>query len=198
MQVYLVTNLINGKMYVGQTVRPMNVRWYQHKQETSHVSCLRNAIKKYGEENFAIDNLHACNSKEEMDFVEIFYISFLNTKSPNGYNLTEGGEGTLGIRPSKETREKMRVAKKGKRISPGTEIKPGQRMSPATEIKQGQRLSPSTEFKKGQVSWNKGKHHNTWTGRKHTPESRAKMRVSRLAMLARKREEENVREKGNS
>jgi group I intron endonuclease len=151
---------------------------------------MRSAIKKYGEEKFLIETIHTCESKEEMNFVEMFYISLFNTKSPNGYNLTDGGEGNLGITPSKETRLKMSIAKKGKRISPETEIKPGQRMSPATEIKQGQRLSPSTEFKKGQLSWNKGKHYdNRWTGRKHTPESKEKMRQSRLAVLARKREE---------
>jgi len=185
MIVYLVTNKVNGKQYVGQTVRSLSTRWHQHQLETSHVSCLRNAIKKYGIDSFSVDILQVCETREEMSFVEMFYISFLNTKSPNGYNLTDGGEGSLGYAPSEETREKQSKAKAGKRISPATEIKKGQRLSPATEIKKGQRLSPSTEFKKGQPSRNKGipglaGEKNPFWGKTHSLKSLEKMRQAHL------------------
>ncbi len=157
MKVYLITNKINKKKYVGQTIKPINVRWYQHGLETSQVSCLRNAVNKYGKEKFSIEVLHECNTKEEMDFVEIFYISLLNTKAPEGYNLTDGGEGSIGLITTEATKKKQSAAKLGKHLSPKTEIKIGQRKSPDTEVKQGQRLSPRTEFKKGHTTWNKGK-----------------------------------------
>jgi group I intron endonuclease len=157
MIVYLITNQESKKSYVGQTVKTLECRWQQHRTPASRPGPLHSAIKKYGSEVFLVEALHSCASKEEMDFVEAFYISFLNTKAPNGYNLTDGGEGTVGLSPSKEARRKMSLAKQGMRLSLATEIKPGQRMSPSTEIKQGQRLSPHTEFQKGRVPWNKGK-----------------------------------------
>jgi len=179
MIVYLVTNNVNGKQYVGQTIKTLNTRWQQHQLETSHVSCLRNAIKKYGTEAFSVEVLHVCETREEMSFVEMFYISLLNTKSPCGYNLTDGGEGNLGHIASEETRAKLSKAKLGKK--PANPIKKGQRISPDTEIKQGQRLSPSTEFKKGSDPWNKGKPYDCGQrGRKHKPESIEKMRQAQL------------------
>jgi group I intron endonuclease len=113
MQVYLVTNKENGKQYVGQTVRTLEQRW------NSHVSYamrgkghyFAHAIKAYGPEQFTIETLHVCESKEEMDFTEIFYIELLNTRRPAGYNLTAGGEGNLGWKPSKEIREHMGAPK---------------------------------------------------------------------------------------
>jgi len=112
MVVYLVTNQTNGKQYVGQTIQPLEDRWSKHKS-TSNCVALGTAIQKYGSENFTIEILHVCKSKEEMDFVEIFYITFLNTKSHNGYNIADGGEGgavgnrsKLGQKDSEETRKK--------------------------------------------------------------------------------------------
>jgi group I intron endonuclease len=121
MQVYLVTNKENGMQYVGQTVRTLEQRW------NSHVSyALRgkghyfaHAIKCYGPEQFTVETLHVCESKEEMDFTEIFYIELLKTRSPAGYNLTAGGEGNLGWNPSKEIREHM-GAPKGTKHTPET------------------------------------------------------------------------------
>jgi hypothetical protein len=74
------------------------------------------AIKVYGPEQFTVETLHVCESKEEMDFTEIFYIEFLNTRSPVGYNLTAGGEGNLGWKPSEEIRERMGAPKGTKHI----------------------------------------------------------------------------------
>ncbi len=113
MQVYLVTNTVNGKMYVGQTSHTLERRWYEHvKASTSkRLWLVHKAIAKNGKEKFSIEALHTCESKEEMDFVEMFYISFLNTRVPNGYNLTDGGDGLKGYKPSEETRRKIREAR---------------------------------------------------------------------------------------
>ena len=111
--VYLITGKTSGRQYVGQTLRTLKQRW------DSHVSlALRNkggylarAIRKYGKEDFTVEPLHICKTKEEMNFVEIFYIELLKTKSPKGYNLTAGGEGNFGWNPSKEIRSRMGAPK---------------------------------------------------------------------------------------
>jgi len=108
MQVYLITNKINGTQYVGQTVRTLEQRW------NSHVSVamrgkggyLAKAIKKYGAEQFTVETISLCESKEEMDFTEMLYIALLHTQRPAGYNLTAGGEGNLGWKPS----ERLEIA----------------------------------------------------------------------------------------
>jgi group I intron endonuclease len=114
MQVYLIANKVNGKQYVGQTVKALKTRWSEHKSPAA-ITRFSRAVKKYGPEAFEMSVLQVCETKEEMDFVEMFYIVLLNTKSPNGYNLTDGGEGTSGMHPSPSTVEKMRQAKLGKK-----------------------------------------------------------------------------------
>jgi len=102
MIVYLVTNKINGKQYVGQTIGAAEKRWSKHgKLYSKRNSYFTNAILKYGRNKFSVEVLHECSTKEEMDFVETFYISLLNTVRPKGYNLTTGGEGTPGHTVSK-------------------------------------------------------------------------------------------------
>ena len=116
MLVYLATNKINGKQYVGQTVKKLNLRWNEHTSNQSN-SVLHKAIRKHGKENFSVEKIHDCNSKEEMDFVEIFYIILLDTKAPNGYNLTDGGEGRSGYTLSEESKRKISQKNSGKVIS---------------------------------------------------------------------------------
>jgi group I intron endonuclease len=113
MRIYLATNKINGMQYIGQTVRTLEQRW------NSHVSAamrgkgnyLAKAIKKYGAEQFTVETISMCESKEEMDFTEVFYIALLRTQRPSGYNLTAGGEGNLGWNPSEEIRSHMGAPK---------------------------------------------------------------------------------------
>lgn len=113
MRIYLVRSLVNGKMYVGQTNKTLKQRWSMH-VFTAECPVLHRAIEKYGRENFAVEEIHKCASREEMNFVEMFYISFLNTKVPYGYNLTDGGGGRQGFEVSQETREKISKANTGK------------------------------------------------------------------------------------
>ena len=53
--IYKITNTVNGKVYVGQTVRSINHRWSQHLYVNSTCTRMNAAIKKYGKENFRID-----------------------------------------------------------------------------------------------------------------------------------------------
>jgi group I intron endonuclease len=114
MVVYWVRNTVNDKVYIGQTSTSLEKRWYMHTWDRNSNSVLHKSIVKYGKEKFKIEAIHECESKEEMDFVETFYIDFLVTKSPNGYNLTDGGDGRLGMPCSEETKKKIGFANKGK------------------------------------------------------------------------------------
>lgn len=102
--IYCLINLINGKKYVGKTVNKLKKRIWVHKCNKN--SYIGRAIQKYGWENFAVEILEECTA-EELSEREIFWIKTLNTKSPSGYNLTDGGEGSLGREYSEETRTKI-------------------------------------------------------------------------------------------
>jgi len=104
--VYCIENLENGKKYIGQTTRELDVRFKEHcgTSKTSVSPKLKNAIKKYGKDCFVMDPLwesESC-SQEELDLKEIELIAQYNTLSPNGYNLTSGGSGG---RHSDETKQ---------------------------------------------------------------------------------------------
>jgi len=107
---YTITNSINAKQYVGITVN-VGRRWIEHK--SGHGSKLVwQAIGKYGIESLVFDVM--CEGCEkDIKQLEILLIKHLNTKAPNGYNLTAGGEGTVGCKPSKLTRKKMSESRKG-------------------------------------------------------------------------------------
>lgn len=118
MIVYLLTNKINGKQYVGQTSQTFKKRWGSHGSDAKRnrgPHALIHAFNKYGKDNFEKEILHTCETKDEMDFVETFYIFFFGTKAPNGYNITDGGDGTsgrIGHKASEETRDKLRKRQK--------------------------------------------------------------------------------------
>ena len=110
--IYAGENLLTHKIYVGQTVRSLKKRIREHKNNTK--SLIGRALHKYGEENFVWVILEECDSREQLDEREIYWIKTLNTKAPNGYNLTDGGEGVLGFHLSFETRAKIAASNKGK------------------------------------------------------------------------------------
>ena len=94
-----VENKINGKIYIGQTIRTLEKRKSDHINDTFEGSSLpfHNAIKKYGQYNFGWKILEECNSIEELNEKEEYWIRKLNTISPNGYNLRYGGKSELDI-----------------------------------------------------------------------------------------------------
>ena len=92
--IYLITNNVNGKKYVGQTIHSINIRWIQHKSEAKRgipdVYFVR-AMKKYGVENFSIQELEQCDNSL-LDEREQYYIKLYNSNNNlKGYNSTIGG-----------------------------------------------------------------------------------------------------------
>ena len=106
--IYIATNLINEKQYIGQTIRNLDKRVSEHKRHINRV--LYSALKKYGIENFKWVSF-SC-PEEELDWQETFLIKELNTLAPNGYNLDSGGNKQK--HHHEITKQKMREKKIGK------------------------------------------------------------------------------------
>lgn len=93
--VYALINMINGKMYVGQTTQGIDARWRQHKLLQGKCRALEAALSKYGSDAFYIDKLCEASTQKELDSLEAHWVATLGTISPAGYNLREGG-GAVG------------------------------------------------------------------------------------------------------
>lgn len=92
--IYLITNTINGKHYVGQTAVTIKDRWQRHlscvkRKEHPNLPLYR-AIDKYGIENFKIEELEECENNL-LNEREVWWISYYDSYH-NGYNATVGGE----------------------------------------------------------------------------------------------------------
>lgn len=113
--IYKATNNINGKVYIGQTIQKFNCRITRHRFDSKHsdIGIFCRATRKYGFENFDWTILEYCDSKEEMNDMEFHYIKQYNSLTPDGYNLTLGGEGSLGCKPSLDSRLKMKKSSLG-------------------------------------------------------------------------------------
>ncbi len=108
MIVYLLTSP-SGKSYVGQTTRPLPVRWSQHKSDArlrKHDWPIQRAIRKYGAENFTVVVAARASSKANLDALEKFFIPMFGD-----YNIAPGGEGGA---ISAEANAKRRASLKGK------------------------------------------------------------------------------------
>jgi group I intron endonuclease len=106
--IYRVLNKITKKCYIGESKgKDVVWRWNQHKQKIeANKGCpaLRDAVKKYGIENFEFSIILICFDEDRFKY-EIEYIKKYNSLSPNGYNLTNGGEGGGGFKGKKHTEE---------------------------------------------------------------------------------------------
>lgn len=114
--IYKVTNTVNQKCYIGQTTKPLALRWPLHTYKTSYCRYLSYAIKKYGKANFTIEELVTCSDREALDYMEIFFIKYFNSMVPNGYNLRDGGShGKM----SEESKKLCSVAQRKNWEAPG-------------------------------------------------------------------------------
>lgn len=120
MIIYKITNLINGKIYVGQTTTDLEKRWKQHIKKRKKNTGVKGAIIKHGVENFKIEEIDGANNQTELNYKEWLWVYKLNSLSPNGYNLKEGG-GNRKL--SEETKGKLRQLNKSRVVDKDTRNK---------------------------------------------------------------------------
>jgi len=219
--VYISTNLINGKQYIGSHYGKINDSYLGSGR------ILLKAIKKYGNKNFKRKILEVCDSSLTL-ILEEKYIKEFDTLIPNGYNISPSGGHGLGGRLSEETKRKLRKPKskqarenmsKGKMgIIFSEEHKENIRKSKTGEnnpnygkprdkeiiekIKEsniGQKRSEVTKQKIGNIHRGKiisNKHKEAirafHTGRKRSPETCKKIRLKALEREDKKRKERNA------
>ena len=138
MIVYKITNKINGKIYIGQTIRPLIVRWKHHcNPANKNCTALHRAIQKYGRDMFTVEQIDVACDRDELDTKERYWINYYDCIAPKGYNLRLGGEhhivseetryklgnGNRGRRYSEEIRKKMSESRRGRKMSPEAILK---------------------------------------------------------------------------
>ena len=186
-QIYLVSNKLNGKQYVGQTINPH--------LPIGHGRILKSAYKLHGKDNFTYEPIcTGITSRASLNAIERFWISVMGTLVPNGYNIDLGGsEGSVW---TEERRRKHSMALKGHRgwrkglnlPSPNKgKVYPEEGKRKLSEALKG-RVSPNwgkkaSEETKAKMTasqkahWAKVESPNK--GRKHSEETKAKMRAAR-------------------
>jgi group I intron endonuclease len=201
--IYKATNQVNGKSYVGKAV-DFIVRRKCHRLSAENGSrcAFHCAIRKYGWESFAWEILVEDERPYVINRLEKFYIKTLETKLPNGYNMTDGGEGVCGLSLTKESRAKIRTTLTGRKHTQKTLDKmKKQRADPVFRAiqsanQQGKKHTEETRAKMRESHKGKkrspesvAKSNAAHKGSKATEETRAKMRESHRKWWEKRREQ---------
>ena len=178
--IYLIINGVNDKEYVGQTTKNVKARFKQHARRKN--SLIGNAIRAYGEDMFVIAILKVCYSKEELDFWEKHFIKSRNTMYPNGYNLTDGGEGGV---PCDAVRAKIGAGNAGENNGFFGKHHTKEELAIMSAKQKGRKRPPEVVAKsaaanRGQSRSKEAKKlmSNIHKGKKHSSEHRAKLAAS--------------------
>jgi len=171
--IYLITNLVNGKNYVGQTVQQINRRFSAHKRSAFKYESflpLHRAMRKYGIDNFECKIIEICNSIEELNESETKWILKLGTFGKRGYNCTTGGE---GFTVSDDTKKKISKSRIGMKLSESHCVAISKRMMGENNPFYGKSHSKETiekikETLQGQMDGE----NNPFYGKTHTEETK--------------------------
>jgi len=118
--IYRIVNTHNQKSYVGWSIDPIR-RWKRHLYAAFSGKVprykLHESLQKYGEKSFSLEVLY-CSKDENhvLHEMEPYFIEKFKSME-SGYNSTKGGQGNTGWKPSRETREKISKAHRGKTLS---------------------------------------------------------------------------------
>lgn len=203
MFIYKTTNLINGKIYIGQCKRKKEPEKY-----IGSGNYLKKAIKKYGRENFSREILEdGISNSEILNEREKYWIKLYDSTNPSvGYNISPGGNAGLssekagktyeemyGGEKAKEIKKKVSLGRSGIPASQATIDSTRRRMTGATfsestrkkqsDARRGKKLSPETRRKMSESRTGEKrpaqsvfmKENNPMSGKEHTPETRKKI-----------------------
>ena len=116
--IYKITNKINGKSYIGQTIQNVKERFYQHCATKCSQAILNmvihKAINKYGKSNFTIEVIEEVESTNLNDR-ERYWIRYYDSYN-NGYNSTKGGQDGIKLFKNLDTESIVREYKSGKSL----------------------------------------------------------------------------------
>lgn len=122
-QAYLISCLIDGKVYVGITSRSIRQRWNEHTyfaRKSRGRMTVAYAIAKHGPGNFRIDPVCSMRSWADACEIERLLIAQHDCIAPRGYNLRAGGEGAYGRKPSADAVERSAAKHRGNPCHPNT------------------------------------------------------------------------------
>ncbi len=161
-RIYKITNMITGRIYIGQTTKTIKQRFNAHMFGANHNSknYIHRSMRKYGIENFIVEEIGIAYSLSELNQKEYDWIIKENCLAPNGYNLRSGGN-HKGI--SEETRQKLSIILKNRIFTAE------HRKNLSKSIK-GRTYSDEIKEKFRQVQ----------LGKKHTYETKQKMSRSQM------------------
>lgn len=178
--IYKITNLINNKVYIGQSIRPQK-RWYEH----IYISSIKNnylyhSMKKYGIENFSFEVIAQVLKLEYADECEIQVIRQYNSTDINfGYNIDGGGRFQKIM--SNETKIKISKSHIGKKLSENTKLilsqkSAGKKHSEETKVKMKKLLKKPKKIYKVEYP--------SFSGKRLSDETKRKLREANLGKKA--------------
>jgi group I intron endonuclease len=188
-QIYLVSNKLNGKQYVGQTINPH--------LPIGHGRILKSAYKLHGKDNFTYEPIcTGITNRASLNAIERFWISVMDCVVPNGYNIDLGG--SEGSTWTDERRKAVSIARTGKKLNRPLGSKSGMKgkaypeegKRKLSEVMKGNKFAlgvfPSEETKakmsaSQKAHWEKVGSPNK--GRKASEETKAKMRAARAKRI---------------
>lgn len=171
--IYEITNLINGKNYIGQ-----HITTDPNDNYMGGGVRIRAAIKKYGRENFKKEILLYAKNEAALNFFEKCLVTPEFISSSDNYNLKEGG-GSKGFF-SEETKKKMSEAQKGKKRNPENYIKAWKTKLKNGTTGRGRKAAPRNPESYRKAQETKTRNGTTGRGRKLSPESIRKRQETRI------------------
>lgn len=177
--IYLITNEVTGKYYVGQTACSVEKRFRDHvssakSEKVKSSPKLKRSMRHHGVESFSIQELAIATSNEQGDVLETLWISLLDARNPEvGYNLSTGGNSTRGIKWSYESKAAHSLRMLGNKHGAGV-VCSKEKKDKIREALIKHPVSISTREKISQSLTGR-------PGRKHTEE--AKIKISEAAKI---------------
>ena len=171
MIIYKIINLVNNKIYIGQTTRSFNLRIKDHKR-MRYDRPLYKAFQKYGFDNFKFEIIDTVSNLDELNKKEIYYINeYKSNNKKYGYNLESGGKNS---QPNFETLKKMSRSHKGIKQSDSWINK---RIAKKGSIEAKKYGKKKTKKEKKYLSENSPKY---WMGKNRSEETKRKISQTKL------------------